>query len=110
MLEELQWSDMKERRQQAYLSLSSKIHSNLATVNKKRCLSEAGGVGVGVEGWRGWCEAGEPGLIPFSITVRMLLRTVLRTPFPSDNSILEWPCKPKLSVSSETVDGFKAKI
>ena len=40
MLEELQWPELHERRQQA--SLTYKIHNNLVTIDKNRYLSEAG--------------------------------------------------------------------
>ena len=43
MLEELQWPDLQERRQQVSLSLFYKIHHNLAVVDKNRYLSELGG-------------------------------------------------------------------
>ena len=43
MLEELQWPELQERRQQASLTFFFKIHNNLVTTDKNRYLSEAGG-------------------------------------------------------------------
>ena len=40
MLQELQWPDLQERRQQASLSLFFKLDNNLAMVDKNRFLSE----------------------------------------------------------------------
>ena len=42
MLEELQWPELQERRQQASL-IFYKMHNNLVTVDKNKLLSEAGG-------------------------------------------------------------------
>ena len=42
MLEELEWLDLQERRQQVSLSLFYKIHNNQAIVNKDKYLSESG--------------------------------------------------------------------
>ena len=42
MLEELQWPELQERRQQGSLTFY-KIHNNLVTIDKNRYLSEAGG-------------------------------------------------------------------
>ena len=43
MLEELQWPELQERRQQASLTFFYKTHNNLVTVDKNRYLSAAGG-------------------------------------------------------------------
>ena len=42
MLEELQWPELQEWRQQASLIFFYKIHTNLVTIDKNRYLSEAG--------------------------------------------------------------------
>ena len=42
MLDELQWPELKERRQQASLTFFYKIHNNLVIIDKNRYLSETG--------------------------------------------------------------------
>ena len=42
MLDELQWPELQERRQQASLTSFYKIHNNLVVIDKNRYLSEAG--------------------------------------------------------------------
>ena len=59
MLEELQWPELQERRQQASLTVFYKIHNNLFTIVKNRYLSQITGV---------------PDPTPFSITDRMHIR------------------------------------
>ena len=42
MLDELQWPEFQEWRQQSSLTFFYKIHNNLVTIDKNRYLSEAG--------------------------------------------------------------------
>ena len=91
MLEELQWPDLQERRQQVSLSLFYKIHYNLAVVDKNRYLSELGG---GSRRTRSH---------PFQYT------DVFKNSF-FPRIIVAWNGLTTEAVSSETVNGFKAKI
>ena len=62
MLEELQWPELQERRQQASLTFFYKIHNNLVTIDKNRYLLRLEVTGV-------------PDPTPFSITFQMHIRT-----------------------------------
>ena len=97
MLEELQWPDLQERRQQVSLSLFYKIHYNLAVVDKNRYLSELGG---GSRRTRSH---------PFHYH-RPVAHTdgFKKSFFP--RTIVAWNGLTTEAVSLETVDGFKAKI
>ena len=97
MLEELQWPDLQERRQQVSLSLFYKIHHNLAVVDKNRYLSELGG---GSRRTRSH---------PFQYHRPVAYTDGFKNSF-FPRTIVAWNGLTTEAVSSETVDGFKAKI
>ena len=87
ILEELQWPELQERRQQASLTFFYKIH-NLVTIDKNMYLSEAGG---NTSTRSHWCIYE----LKFSV-------------FP--RTIATWNGLTSEAVPAETVDGFKSKI
>ena len=97
MLEELQWPDLQERRQQVSLSLFYKIHHDLAVVDKNRYLSELGG---GSRRTRSH---------PFQYHRPVAYTDGFKNSF-FPRTIVAWNGLTTEAVSSETVDGFKAKI
>ena len=93
MLEELQWPELQERRQQASLTVFYKVHNSLVTVGGVGCLSWAG-----VGGFHPfWCRCPSAcaGGLGFSF-------------FP--RTMATWNGLTTEAVSAETVDGFKSKI
>ena len=97
MLDDLQWPELQERRQQASLTLFYKIHNNLAIVNKDRYLFEAGG-GCRITRWNPF-QYHRPNAYTDSFKNSFFPRT-----------IATWNGLSTEAVFSETVDGFKSKI
>ena len=89
MLDELQWPELQERRQQASLTFFFKMHNNLVTIDKNRYLSEAGNRSTRSH--------------PFQYHSRAEIYFFPRT-------IATWNGLTTEAVSAETVDGFKSKI
>ena len=87
MLDELQWPELQEQRQQALLTFFFKIHTILVTTDKNRCLSEAGN--------RSTRSHPLHGRVDFVF-------------FP--RTIATWNGLTTESASAERVDGFKSKI
>ena len=97
MLEELEWPDLQERRQQASLSLFYKIHNNQAIVNKDKYLSESG---------RGKMRTRSH---PFQYHRPVAYSDGLKHSF-FPRSIAAWNGLTTEAVSAETVEEFKSKI
>ena len=96
MLEELQWPELQERRQQASLTFFYKIHNNLVIIDKNRYLSEAGG-------------NRSTRYHPFQYHRPNAYTDGLKFSF-FPRTIATWNGLITEAVSAETVDGFKSKI
>ena len=96
MLDDFQWPELQERRQQAFLTFFYKIHNNLATVDKNRYLSEAG---RGNRSTRSHpFQYHRPNTYTDGLNFSFFPRTVAT-----------WNGLATEAVSVETVDGFKSK-
>ena len=95
-MEELQWPDLQERRQQASLTFFNKIHNNLVTIDKNRYLSEAG------------CNRSTRSH-PFQYHRPNAYIDGLKFSF-FPRTIVTWNGLTTEAVSAETVNRFKSKI
>ena len=94
MLEELQWPELKEQRQQASLTFY-KIHNNLVTIDKNGYLSEPGG-------------NRSTRSHPFQYHPQNACMDGLKFSF-FPRTIATWNGLTTKAVSAETADGFKSK-
>ena len=95
MLDEPQWPELQEWRPQASLTFFYKIYNNLVTIDKNRCLSEAGNRSTRSQPLQYLC--------PNAFTEGLKLSFFPRT-------IATWNGLTTEAVSAEAVDGFKSKI
>ena len=97
MLNELQWPKLQERRQQASLTFSYKIHNNLVITDKNRYLFEAGRDNRSTRSHP--FQYYHPNAYTDGLKFSLFPRTIAT----SNGLTTE-------AVSAETVDGFKSKI
>ena len=95
MLDELQWPELQERRQQASSAFFYKMHNNLVTTDKSRYLSEAGNRSTRSH--------------PFQYRRPNSYTNGLKFSF-YPRTIATWNGLTTEAVSAETVDWFKSKI